>query len=1188
MGFFASRKAKEPVQPESIARQVSINLRETITVADREATRVLENLRQGKSIPASSFHFLVLKDDSITAWNDNHFLPLPHTLTDDFEIKFLKNSSGEFVARKWKINESKSLIAIIPLHTQYRITNKYLTPYWNRDIFHSHDVTLIDSFENGGYTVEFNGQIIFKIQPAAQGYAKGVWSDATVIFFSLFLVGLLSSLFDNIKNLSKRKPASGFLMLTLGIVVIRGGMILLEFPAQFTDSPVFDAKNFASSELNPSLGDLLLNSVSVLVLCVYLFGNYHRFSFFQHGLKQPALNIVLSAFSTLCVLFGMLFPFVVIQTIYNNSSLTLSVAQSIHFDLLRILALLSVVLTSIGSFLFMHVFIRLLTLAKRRAILIISVAGGTVIFIAINEMSGQLYLWSLLTGIIYIVCVLIFTLYRSLARFQYTTFSYFLLAVIFLALNGMFAVRNFEQQANVMNQFRFAGTFLAERDYFGEYLLQETIERVSSDVFIQRRMSNPFLSKEIIRQKIKQVSLSGYFNRYNVEVLMFNAVGEPLEQNDTTTFSDLLNAYQKDVFKTDYEGVYCVTSPQEGFSRKYVVLIRIARNEVPAGFVVIELSLKRIIPENVYPELLVDSRFQQGYNTQNWSYAIVYDKEILYGAGDFNYESFVQNRLGTLALYSKGIKENGYLHTAIEDANERITIVSSPLPPLNHWFADFSFQVITGMLVVLIYLLVQALFNYYGAQSLFLSARIQLILNLAFFLPLIAVSIVTLGLTTQSSQEQLSTEYLSKANRFGGTVALALYEHKSDVNEFENQFTRLTTLANLDANVFYPDGKLMATSQPLIFENHLLAPYISPRAFKRIRNGDRVFISSEQVGSLKFNVAYTTLFSPENGEQSGILAIPFFQSEASLEHLQITVFANIISIFTIIFLIFLAVSFMVTRWLTAPLQLIARTIGRVSLLGTNKPLEWKSDDEIGLMVREYNQMLLKLNDSKQELERTQRERAWREIAQQVAHEIKNPLTPMKLTLQQLERSMQKEDQPDEKLKNTVSSLLSQVNSLDDIASSFSSFARMPEPVMAEVELVGLLTKAIDLHSQEGKIQLEATVSSAAVEADSQLLGRIFSNIILNGLQAAVPGTKPEINIALTEHSNNYRVSFTDKGKGIEPSLADKIFLPHFTTKKSGSGLGLAIAKQGIEQMGGKIWFETSIKGTIFIIELPKV
>jgi two-component system, NtrC family, nitrogen regulation sensor histidine kinase NtrY len=248
---------------------------------------------------------------------------------------------------------------------------------------------------------------------------------------------------------------------------------------------------------------------------------------------------------------------------------------------------------------------------------------------------------------------------------------------------------------------------------------------------------------------------------------------------------------------------------------------------------------------------------------------------------------------------------------------------------------------------------------------------------------------------------------------------------------------------------------------------------------------------------------------------------------------------------------------------------------------------WKTDDEIGLMVKEYNQMLYSLSESKAELEQTQRERAWREIAQQVAHEIKNPLTPMKLTLQQLERSLEAGNAGPEKVNKAVSSLLAQVNTLNEIASSFSAFAKMPEPVMKELELMSLLKRVTDLHSHSGEIRLEVARREFLVKGDEQLLGRTFSNLILNALQAARPGEPARVVIRAEVNGNKALLQFIDNGKGISADVAERIFVPHFTTKKSGSGLGLAISRQAIEQMHGRIWFETTPgKGTTFFIELP--
>jgi len=486
---------------------------------------------------------------------------------------------------------------------------------------------------------------------------------------------------------------------------------------------------------------------------------------------------------------------------------------------------------------------------------------------------------------------------------------------------------------------------------------------------------------------------------------------------------------------------------------------------------------------------------------------------------------------------------------------------------------------------------VQGSISYLEGRKLFFAARIQLFLNLAFFIPLIVVSIVTLSLISRSSQEQLNTEYLNKSRIFGEQLVgdLDNYLRGIDDNQpdFENILTNLAQSATLDANVYDARGKLMATSQPLIFENGLLSIYANPSALVEIRQRENLVIEKEHVGTLEYYVSYAALKSPITGKLIGILGIPFFQSASSLANVQIVILTNILNIFAAIFILLLVLSYVVSKWLTFPLTFITNTLRKTSLTKTNQPLTWRTNDEIGLMVKEYNQMLFKLNESKVELEHIQRERAWREIAQQVAHEIKNPLTPMKLTLQQMERALQAGLVSPEKMERALLSLLTQVDTLNDIASSFSTFAKMPEPVIQRVELVALLRRITELHDEGGQVKFNPAVPELIVQGDEQLLGRTFSNIILNALQAARQDEPICVVVTLSTSKGACLISVSDNGKGIDSANVDRVFVPHFSTKKSGSGLGLAIARQAIEHMGGKIWFETTAgRGTTFYIELP--
>ena len=426
---------------------------------------------------------------------------------------------------------------------------------------------------------------------------------------------------------------------------------------------------------------------------------------------------------------------------------------------------------------------------------------------------------------------------------------------------------------------------------------------------------------------------------------------------------------------------------------------------------------------------------------------------------------------------------------------------------------------------------------------------------------------------------------------FGEEIIPALSDYliRADDDEpFANRLTELANLSNVDANIYTENGVLLSSSQPKIFESHLLSPYINPAALDQIRHGENALVASEQVGGLRYYIAYAALKSSQTGKLIGILGIPFFQSAYYLEKAQIIILTNILNIFAVIFILLLVLSYFVSEWLTFPLRFITQSLRKTSLTKMNHPLRWNANDEIGLMVKEYNSMLYKLSESKNELEQTQREKAWREIAQQVAHEIKNPLTPMKLTLQQLERSLQAGNGSQDKTQKAIAALLSQVDTLNDIASSFSGFAKMPEPVIRRLDVVETVKRTVDLHSPSGLIDFKSKARQVFVMGDEQMLSRTFSDLIINGIQSGNPGQAVRIQVTLTVEDHHVRLEFRDNGKGIDAHIADRIFLPHFSTKKSGTGLGLAVSYGIVQEHAGTIEVRSeSGHGATFRLVFPE-
>ncbi len=262
---------------------------------------------------------------------------------------------------------------------------------------------------------------------------------------------------------------------------------------------------------------------------------------------------------------------------------------------------------------------------------------------------------------------------------------------------------------------------------------------------------------------------------------------------------------------------------------------------------------------------------------------------------------------------------------------------------------------------------------------------------------------------------------------------------------------------------------------------------------------------------------------------------------------------------------------------------------KISLGKPNEKISWKTDDEIGDMIKEYNKMIDELTDSAQILAKSERELAWREMAKQVAHEIKNPLTPMKLNVQYIQKAWQ-DKSPDweEQLKRFSERLIEQIDALSNIATAFSDFAKMPQTEFTDVNIVEVINNAVELFYQGSKLEIEFVNETEQekiyIKADKSQIVRVFNNLIKNAQQAMQDVTKQQIIIKLKPLDDNILIVVEDNGCGIPSEMEEKIFIPQFTTKTGGTGLGLPMIKNIIDATSGKIWFESEVgKGTKFYV-----
>jgi nitrogen fixation/metabolism regulation signal transduction histidine kinase len=282
----------------------------------------------------------------------------------------------------------------------------------------------------------------------------------------------------------------------------------------------------------------------------------------------------------------------------------------------------------------------------------------------------------------------------------------------------------------------------------------------------------------------------------------------------------------------------------------------------------------------------------------------------------------------------------------------------------------------------------------------------------------------------------------------------------------------------------------------------------------------------------------------------------------------------------------------ISERIVQPIKLIQSKMETIELGKSYEKIEYSNEDEIGQLVTEYNNMVDKLDESAKQLAKGERETAWREMAKQVAHEIKNPLTPMKLSIQFLTRSWANGNSDFESVLTKVSStLVQQIDTLSSIATEFSSYAKLPQPKAQNLNLVEVLENVVLLYQTVENADVTSDFgghTNVPAFVDKEQMTRVFVNIIKNATQAIPEGVRGKIHVSLdVKDDSKIVVRIADNGCGIPDEIREKLFTPNFTTKSSGSGLGLAMVRNMVVNANGDITFESEVgKGTTFIITLP--
>ncbi|RYD73773.1 MAG: HAMP domain-containing protein, partial [Sphingobacteriales bacterium] len=600
------------------------------------------------------------------------------------------------------------------------------------------------------------------------------------------------------------------------------------------------------------------------------------------------------------------------------------------------------------------------------------------------------------------------------------------------------------------------------------------------------------------------------------------------------------------------------------------------------GTIFILITPSQIKNEMIYPELFskgVDNAIE---NSALYSFAIYNKGKLISSHNDYPFAT-------TLPKNAFSGKQNYHKQTASHDelwynaGGEKFVVIVKENRILIESITLFSYLFCSFLLLTACFWIITVFINSrFNTQKLRvywqLTIRNQIHAVIIF---ISAASFLVIGTATIlffiNRYESNNRDKLSRATQImkgqvsnslqqGWTLndSLSSIDKVDEQRVFEKSLVYISDIHGVDVNIYDLDGNLKLSSLSYPYLNGILSTKMEPLAYLHLNAQKEVqYFQKEHIGGLQFLSSYVPI-NDASGNTYAYLNIPYFTSQSNLQQEIANFLVTIINLNAFIFLIAGIVALFIATRITHSFAVIGEKMKKINLGTHNEAIEWNRNDEIGNLVEEYNKMVGKLDESAALMAKTEREGAWREMAKQVAHEIKNPLTPMKLSMQFLQRSIETNAPDVKELTTKVSNtLVEQIDHLSKIASEFSQFANIEQADKVEFNLNDALESIQQLYesNEETNINWQLTSEPVMVYADKTHINRLFTNLILNAIQSVPQEKKPEISIEEIVKADQVLIKINDNGEGISEALRSKIFVPNFTTKTSGTGLGLAMSKR---------------------------
>ena len=1180
--------------------------------------QVFNEIKQLRNTPAKGLAYineytiknaiwiLVYKNNQLDFWTGAKIIPQNATRLKE-GCSFIKQPNGYYETIK-KTEGNVSVIFFIPVKTNYPFTNDYLQNIFAKDLTTDNNIAIADFTDKNIYAVhDVNNVYLFSLK-----LIKGVNHRFFyfVIGFWLLAIFTLFLLVNNIaRYLVGKGHMYGALLFLWGFIIFFRFINLHYGWPYFThDLSLFNPKIYASSPIYGSLGDLCIN---ILMMCwAVIFAYAHRTSLIKNVPGKMIsyiiftgclLTLILSSAHLLRVFYGLVINSKIsfdVNNVLNLSGFSLIGVLMLCFSFLMFFLLTEVILT---------VCFKLdIPIMQQALLLIASIIVTTAVVTYYREFSLFYLLW---------MVVVLVRGYAFLYNDRKFTATSFITVVLICAIIASVKLNHFEAVKEQGLRKVLIQRLEVPDDVIADGIFKKIEKQIIVDPLLIAYYKGSDHSSDNLETRLQKLYFDRYLSKYDFEVHEYDTADQPISVDKTYTLDVFKDMVVYSSFKvSDY---FYRQNESFGF-QSYFAILPIMDGAKKLGTIVVELKSKPLLAAGSFPDLLVDKEVKG--NTEefkNYSFAFYTDNVLIGQSGTYVYSIRNNEFNGKLKKYTTQTthstkhgfsdKFTTYSHLLYKPASRNLIVVSQEnnillanITALTFFFVVLLAFSAIALLIRLLWIRVR-IFNVsnnrikwsfkISLDRILYKTRIQFSMIFAVVITLILVGIITFVSISTQYQAQQDKVIRNKIMQITAAFEAGPINNFTKITEDNKiRFDELANTYSADLSLYDLNGRLLVSTQPKIYDYGLLCRQMNARAFISLSGAQSSeVLNEEKIGLLTYKAAYTPIRDVKH-QTVAYLQLPYFANAADYTERIGSLLNIMINVYALVFIAIGLFAVIIARQITAPLNFIQYNLSKTIYGKKNEPIKWDRNDEIGALVKEYNNMIAALENSAQKLAQSERETAWREMAKQVAHEIKNPLTPLKLGLQLLDKSWRDKDPKfDQKFERFSKSFVEQIESLSSIASEFSAFAKMPDTRIEKISLFEMLNQAVTIFKQMDNVTIsyQPPADPFFVGADRDQLLRCFNNLLKNAIEAAPQDTGCLIDINYLITTKNILLTIKDNGNGIPESMREKIFEPNFTTKSSGTGLGLAFVKNSIENANGKIWFETTMDiGTTFYLSFP--